>query len=69
MGAKLLDDFVNLGMFKDREDAYIQMKAAHPLGITGLPSDIANVALFLASDLSRWMSGAELVVDGAMTVS
>jgi 3alpha(or 20beta)-hydroxysteroid dehydrogenase len=69
MGAKLLDDFVSLGMFKDREDAYIQMKAAHPLGITGLPTDIANVALFLASDLSRWMSGAELVVDGAMTVS
>jgi len=47
----------------------MQMKAAHPLGITGLPSDIANLALFLASDLSRWMSGTELVADGAMTVS
>ncbi|MEY2859733.1 MAG: hypothetical protein RL392_191 [Pseudomonadota bacterium] len=69
MGEKLLNDFVNLGMFKDRDDAYTQMKAAHPLGITGLPSDIANLALFLASDLSRWMSGAELVADGAMTVS
>jgi 3alpha(or 20beta)-hydroxysteroid dehydrogenase len=69
MGEKLLNDFVSLGMFKDREDAYVQMKAAHPLGITGMPSDIANVALFLASDLSRWMSGAEVVVDGAMTVS
>ena len=69
MGEKLLNDFVRLGMFKDRDDAYAQMKAAHPLGITGLPSDIANLALFLASDLSRWMSGAELVADGAMTVS
>ena len=69
MGEKLLNDFVSLGMFKDRDDAYTQMKAAHPLGITGLPSDIANLALFLASDLSRWMSGAELVADGAMTVS
>ncbi len=69
MGEKLLNDFVGLGMFKDRDDAYAQMKAAHPLGITGLPSDIANLALFLASDLSRWMSGAELVADGAMTVS
>jgi 3alpha(or 20beta)-hydroxysteroid dehydrogenase len=69
MGEKLLNDFVSLGIFKDRDDAYTQMKAAHPLGITGLPSDIANLALFLASDLSRWMSGAELVADGAMTVS
>jgi len=69
MGEKLLNDFVGLGLFKDRDDAYTQMKAAHPLGITGLPSDIANLALFLASDLSRWMSGAELVADGAMTVS
>ena len=40
----------------------------HPLGITGLPSDVANLALFLAADLSRWMSGAELVADGAMAV-
>jgi 3alpha(or 20beta)-hydroxysteroid dehydrogenase len=69
MGDKLLDDFVNLGLFRDRDDAYAQMKAAHPLGITGLPSDIANVALFLASDLSRWMSGAELATDGAMTAT
>jgi 3alpha(or 20beta)-hydroxysteroid dehydrogenase len=69
MGTKLLDDFVQLGMFKDSADAKTQMTAAYPLGITGLPSDIANIALFLASDLSRWISGAEMVADGAMTVS
>jgi 3alpha(or 20beta)-hydroxysteroid dehydrogenase len=69
MGTKLLDDFVSLGMFKDRADAYTQMKAAYPLGITGQPIDIANAALFLASDMSRWISGTELVADGAMTVS
>ncbi|MCX7279852.1 MAG: glucose 1-dehydrogenase [Burkholderiales bacterium] len=69
MGAKLLGDFVSLGMFKDRDDAYLQMRAAHPLGITGQPIDVANAAMFLASDMSRWMSGAELVADGAMTVS
>jgi NAD(P)-dependent dehydrogenase (short-subunit alcohol dehydrogenase family) len=69
MGDKLLNDFVKLGLFTDREDAYTQMKAAHPLGITGVPADIAGVVLFLASDLSRWMSGAELAADGAMTAS
>jgi NAD(P)-dependent dehydrogenase (short-subunit alcohol dehydrogenase family) len=32
----------------------------------GEPSDIANVALFLASNRSNYMNGAELVVDGGM---
>lgn len=69
MGAKLLGDLVSLGIFKDNDDAYAQMKAASPLGVTSLPQDIAHAALYLASDLSRTVSGAELVCDGAMTVS
>jgi len=35
-----------------------------PLGRIGQPRDIANVALFLASEESSFMTGAELVVDG-----
>jgi len=35
-----------------------------PLGRIGTPDDIADVALFLASDQSRFMTGAELFVDG-----
>lgn len=35
-----------------------------PLGRIGLPRDIANAALFLASDESSFMTGAELLVDG-----
>ena len=69
MGSKLLGDFVALGMFKDGEEAYAQMKAASPLGVTSQPQDIANAALYLASDLARTVSGTELVCDGAMTVS
>lgn len=38
-----------------------------PLGRIGQPRDIANVALFLASDESSFMTGAELVVDGGFT--
>ena len=41
--------------------------AQTPLGRFGTPDDIANGCLFLASDESAWMTGAELVIDGGMT--
>jgi NAD(P)-dependent dehydrogenase (short-subunit alcohol dehydrogenase family) len=67
MGNKLINDFVGLGVFKDRADAQQQMLAGYPIGRTGVPIDIANAALFLASDLSSWVTGTEIVVDGGMT--
>jgi NAD(P)-dependent dehydrogenase (short-subunit alcohol dehydrogenase family) len=39
-----------------------------PLRRIGEPDDIADVALFLAGDASRWMTGQTLVVDGGATV-
>jgi NAD(P)-dependent dehydrogenase (short-subunit alcohol dehydrogenase family) len=35
-----------------------------PMRRIGVARDIANAALFLASDESRWMTGAEMIVDG-----
>jgi 3-oxoacyl-[acyl-carrier protein] reductase len=29
----------------------------HPLGRMGTPDDVANTALFLASDASSWLTG------------
>jgi NAD(P)-dependent dehydrogenase (short-subunit alcohol dehydrogenase family) len=44
-----------------------EFEAGIPLGRIGQPRDIASVALFLASDESSFMTGAELVVDGGFT--
>jgi 3alpha(or 20beta)-hydroxysteroid dehydrogenase len=43
-----------------------RMLRAVPLGRSGQPVDIANMALFLASDESGYCSGQEFTVDGGM---
>ena len=41
-----------------------QMIQQTPLGRMGLPEDIARVAVFLASDEARWITGELIVVSG-----
>lgn len=41
---------------------------AQPVPKAGLPDDIAQAALFLASDASAFVSGTHMVVDGGITV-
>ena len=43
-----------------------RLNALHPMGL-GNPEDIANAILFLFSDMSKWMTGAVLNVDGGFT--
>jgi len=49
------------------EDSEIERRAL-PLGRRGEPDDISGAVLFLLSDLSRWITGQVLVVDGGATV-
>ncbi len=41
--------------------------ATIPLGRFGKPTDIAQLAVFLASDESSWLTGAAIPVDGGLT--
>ena len=38
-----------------------------PLGRMGQPEDVAQLALFLASEESSWLTGAALPLDGGLT--
>lgn len=49
------------------DDPAIAQRAI-PLGRRGEPEDVAGAVLFLLSDLSRWITGQVLVVDGGVSV-
>ncbi len=50
------------------EPAEEQVAKRMPLRRLGVPEDIANGALFLASDAASWMTGHTLVIDGGAMV-
>jgi L-rhamnose 1-dehydrogenase len=45
------------------------MSSRVPLGRLGEPDDMAGPAVFLASDLAKYVTGAALLVDGGMFVN
>lgn len=59
----ILDD-VMTGENSDRHPYANMMLRGTPLGRTGLPSDIAEAVVFLASDRSPWTTGALLEITG-----
>ncbi len=51
----------------DPAKAKADIAALHPLGHIGEPNDIAYGIVYLASDESKFVTGAELVIDGGYT--
>ena len=52
-------------VFPDQEQHY---RATTPLGRVGMPEDVADVVAFLCSDMARFITGQNLIVDGGMTM-
>ena len=52
-------------LYEQGEEA---IAARHPMKRLGVPDDIAGLALFLASDVSSWMTGEVVAVEGGMSL-
>lgn len=53
--------------FIDNPDWFGPMRAKLMLGRVGTPEEIAPLALYLASDESSWVTGADFAIDGGTT--
>ena len=51
------------------EELWEGIRKSIPLGRLGKPEDVANAVTYLLSDLSDFMTGAELTVDGGMRIA
>ena len=59
---------VNTAMMQGVDPEIMKQRLSEiPLGRYGTPEDVAFAALFLASDESGWMTGAEIIIDGGIT--
>ena len=54
---------------QNNPELYQRIRGGIPFGRLGTPEEVADVALFLASDLARWITGQTLVVDGGQVLS
>jgi gluconate 5-dehydrogenase len=58
----------NVRWSREHPDVIETFKSQIPMGDFGRPEDLAPLAVYLASDASRYMTGATLVIDGGYTL-
>ena len=59
----LYEETKNQSMYRNPEE----YESKYPLGI-GEPEDIANAAIYLLSDASKWVTGINLTLDGGFSI-
>lgn len=55
------------GLEEQWPEGVARWKRAAPLTRLGTPEDVGDACVFLASDLARWITGIDLVVDGGVS--
>jgi NAD(P)-dependent dehydrogenase (short-subunit alcohol dehydrogenase family) len=51
-------------------EAFLQRsRTTHPLGRVGTPEEVAELALFLASDRASWITGVTYLIDGGRALT
>jgi NAD(P)-dependent dehydrogenase (short-subunit alcohol dehydrogenase family) len=62
----LIDTNMQAQAKEENYEEYLALNEAVPMGYMGKPQTIADAALFLVSDLSNYVTGTQMVVDGGL---
>jgi NAD(P)-dependent dehydrogenase (short-subunit alcohol dehydrogenase family) len=57
----------SIAIYSERPGLEEHVRKMYPAGRLGMPLDVAECALYLASDASAFVTGASMVVDGGLT--
>jgi NAD(P)-dependent dehydrogenase (short-subunit alcohol dehydrogenase family) len=59
-----VDNFIAKNYPGKEEETFAKLSATQPIGRMGKPQEIADIALFLASDEAAFITGTDFPIDG-----